>query len=111
VVLDIVLEQLGGPHLGVVAEQEEEDTGEADRDLVVALPRVVPGRIGAFHGGVHASHEFRGALALILGLDVERAADLGEHLVGVEDEVVGQVDGVELRGEPGIVGSRPMNVA
>jgi hypothetical protein len=102
VVEDEVLEEVLAPHVGVVAEHQEEDPGEGDGDLVVALGLGVDAGVGLLHGGVQAGHELGGVLGLVLCLDVEGLADLGQDGVAVEGDVEGEADDVELVGEAGV---------
>ena len=88
--------------LGVVAEHQEEDAGEGHGDLVVAVLGVHPLGVGLLDGGVHGGHELGRALGLVLGFGVEGLADLGQHGVGVEDDVERHPDDVEPGGELGV---------
>ena len=92
VILDEVLEEVRQrlsagrlPHLGVVAEQQEQHPGEGHRDLVVALLGVEAWRVALLDRGVHLSHELRCALGLVLSLDVEGATDARQELVDIDD--------------------------
>jgi len=95
VVVDEVAEQVRGPHVRIVAEHQEQNPGEGHGDLVIPLRLVMPRLVGLFHRGIHARHELRGVLGLVLCLDIERSADLRQDGVRIEDDIEGQPDRVE----------------